>query len=94
MGFFLMLFLFFSGLLVFCLFHRHFLLTLLSLEYLVLMNYLFLFIFLYFYSLSFYFLFIYLVFSVCEGALGLTILVCVIRSHGNDNLNTSLVLGW
>lgn len=31
-----------------------------------------------------YILIVFLVFSVCEGSLGLSILVSIIRSHGND----------
>lgn len=29
----------------------------------------------------------YLVFVVCESVLGLTLLILIIRSYGNDNIN-------
>nr|AUN88090.1 NADH dehydrogenase subunit 4l [Somatochlora hineana] len=62
---------------------KHLLSTLLSLEFIVLSLFFYLFfLFLFYYSL--YFLMYFLTFGVCEGALGLGILVSMIRSHGND----------
>jgi len=62
------------------------LLTLLSLEYIVLGVF-----FIFFLIISggrlFYTLF-YLVFRACEGALGLSILVTIRRTHGGDNFST------
>nr|YP_010868514.1 NADH dehydrogenase subunit 4L [Apatetica glabra]WGU20047.1 NADH dehydrogenase subunit 4L [Apatetica glabra] len=72
------------GILVFCLKRKHLLLMLLSLEFVVLSLYFMLFIYLSYYSLEFYFSMIFLTMSVCEGALGLSILVSLIRTHGND----------
>nr|QIT06479.1 NADH dehydrogenase subunit 4L [Novacerus sp. FZ-2019] len=77
-----MLIFIFSGMWIFSSNREHLLSMLLSLEYMVLclflsfilsltMNYMF-------YSLF------YLVFSSCEGALGLSILVMMSRSHGGD----------
>nr|YP_010258372.1 NADH dehydrogenase subunit 4L [Physoderes impexa]AGO28087.1 NADH dehydrogenase subunit 4L [Physoderes impexa] len=83
-----------SGLYVFCSMHKHLLLTLLSLEFLVLGLYMMFIMFLYFYKISYYFLLIFLTFSVCEGVLGLGILVGVIRVHGNDNVSSISILGW
>nr|AYU71316.1 NADH dehydrogenase subunit 4L [Agrilinae sp. 1 ACP-2013] len=82
----------FVGLLVFCSKRKHLLLTLLSLEFVVLSLY-----FMASYSLSLYgyeyfFLMVFLTFSVCEGALGLSILVSLIRSHGNDYFQSFNVL--
>nr|QGA73999.1 NADH dehydrogenase subunit 4L [Cryptocephalus flavolimbatus] len=77
-------FLFIFGLLSFFLFRKHFLMMLLSLEFLMLSLYFGLFIFLSFYSYEYFFMLIYLTMSVCEGSLGLAILVMMIRSHGND----------
>nr|YP_009186005.1 NADH dehydrogenase subunit 4L [Tetartopeus terminatus]ALO71201.1 NADH deshydrogenase subunit 4L [Tetartopeus terminatus] len=75
---------YFFGLIVFCLKRKHFLSMLLSLEFIVLSLYFNLFIYLSFFSFEFYFSMIFLTMSVCEGALGLSILVMMIRSHGND----------
>nr|YP_008993138.1 NADH dehydrogenase subunit 4L [Epiophlebia superstes]AFM83560.1 NADH dehydrogenase subunit 4L [Epiophlebia superstes] len=67
---------------------KHLLSTLLSLEFIVLalFFYMFFVFIMNFYSL--YFLMYFLVFSVCEGALGLSILVSMIRTHGNDYFST------
>nr|QHZ87486.1 NADH dehydrogenase subunit 4L [Coeliccia cyanomelas] len=77
-------FFFFSGLFSFVVKRKHLLSTLLSLEFLVLSLYFYMFYMLIcnFYDLSF--LMYFLTFSVCEGALGLSILVSMIRSHGVD----------
>nr|APX40599.1 NADH dehydrogenase subunit 4L [Cryptocephalus mystacatus] len=75
---------FILGLLSFFLFRKHFLMMLLSLEFLVLSLYLGLFIFLSSFNYEYFFMLIYLTMSVCEGSLGLAMLVMMIRSHGND----------
>nr|YP_010596158.1 NADH dehydrogenase subunit 4L [Catamiarus brevipennis]WAJ48490.1 NADH dehydrogenase subunit 4L [Catamiarus brevipennis] len=92
--FFVIWFMFISGLFVFCSMRSHLLLTLLSLEFLSMCLYASMFSFLFFYSSSYYFLLVYLVFIVCEGALGLGILICMIRSHGNDHVSGLSILGW
>nr|WNH42498.1 NADH dehydrogenase subunit 4L [Neoperla vicina] len=71
---------------------KHLLLTLLSLEFIVLSLFMFLFIFLNFLSYELFFTMVFLTFSVCEGALGLSILVSMIRTHGNDYFQTFSVL--
>nr|AMW68106.1 NADH dehydrogenase subunit 4L [Xanthostigma gobicola] len=75
---------YFSGLLIFCLSWKPFLMMLLSLEFLVLGLFLMLFYFLKYYGFELYFSMIFIVFCVCEGALGLSILVSLICTHGND----------
>nr|ALO70612.1 NADH deshydrogenase subunit 4L [Staphylinidae sp. 2 EF-2015] len=83
---------YFSGLLVFSLNRKHFLLMLLSLEFIVLSLYLNQFIYLVIYESEFFFLLIFLSMSVCEGVLGLSILVSLIRTHGNDYMKTFSIL--
>nr|UDD74611.1 NADH dehydrogenase subunit 4L [Monodiamesa sp. 1 CZ-2021a]UDD74624.1 NADH dehydrogenase subunit 4L [Monodiamesa sp. 2 CZ-2021a] len=89
---FLPLYLFFSGVIVFVSNRKHLLATLLSLEFIVLSLFLFLFIFLNMFNCEVYFSMMFLTFSVCEGALGLSILVSMIRTHGNDYFNTFSIL--
>nr|YP_009726968.1 NADH dehydrogenase subunit 4L [Cryptotermes declivis]QIA95628.1 NADH dehydrogenase subunit 4L [Cryptotermes declivis] len=85
-------FLFFCGIWTFSSNRKHLLATLLSLEFIVLV----LFVVVYFYLCSFsyelYFVMLYLVFSVCEGSLGLSILVSMIRGFGNDYFRSYSVL--
>nr|YP_010852817.1 NADH dehydrogenase subunit 4L [Graphium cloanthus]WGL40236.1 NADH dehydrogenase subunit 4L [Graphium cloanthus]WHN78802.1 NADH dehydrogenase subunit 4L [Graphium agamemnon] len=64
--------------------HKHLLIVLLSLEFIVLSIFFFMFMFFNFLMNDMYMLMIFLLFSVCEGALGLSILVSMIRTHGND----------
>nr|QFI35738.1 NADH dehydrogenase subunit 4L [Protographium marcellus] len=64
--------------------HKHLLIVLLSLEFIVLSIFFFFMMYLNFISNDMYMLMIFLLFSVCEGALGLSILVSMIRTHGND----------
>nr|QWZ46319.1 NADH dehydrogenase subunit 4L [Philolithus sp. JT2]QWZ46384.1 NADH dehydrogenase subunit 4L [Philolithus actuosus]QWZ46397.1 NADH dehydrogenase subunit 4L [Philolithus actuosus] len=81
---FISLFMFLGGLYVFSMKRKHLLLMLLSLEFIVLSIYMIMFIYLSFFNNEYFFSMIFLTFSVCEGVLGLSILVSLIRSHGND----------
>nr|YP_010827543.1 NADH dehydrogenase subunit 4L [Sinocentrus brevicornis]WFD60962.1 NADH dehydrogenase subunit 4L [Sinocentrus brevicornis] len=82
--FFLMFFGIFSMVLV----RKHVFLCLISLEFIIV----YLFIFIYIYSLLFcsslYVYMIVMVFYVCEGVLGLSLIVLMIRCHSNDYLNS------
>nr|YP_010309674.1 NADH dehydrogenase subunit 4L [Actenodia billbergi]UMR54791.1 NADH dehydrogenase subunit 4L [Actenodia billbergi] len=82
------LFMFFSGIIMFSLKRKHLLLMLLSIELMVLALYMSLFIYLGSLGNDYFFSMIFLTFSVCEGALGLSILVSMIRTHGNDYFNS------
>nr|YP_003204873.1 NADH dehydrogenase subunit 4L [Rhopaea magnicornis]ACO92573.1 NADH dehydrogenase subunit 4L [Rhopaea magnicornis] len=83
---------YFSGLFSFCIKRKHLLLMLLSLEFIVLSLYFNLYLFLVYFNFEFYFGMIFLTMSVCEGALGLSILVSMIRTHGNDYFQTFNIL--
>nr|YP_009536840.1 NADH dehydrogenase subunit 4L [Dendrolimus superans]AQM57912.1 NADH dehydrogenase subunit 4L [Dendrolimus superans]AQM57925.1 NADH dehydrogenase subunit 4L [Dendrolimus superans]UEP15860.1 NADH dehydrogenase subunit 4L [Dendrolimus superans] len=72
------------GNLIFVSKHKHLLIVLLSLEFIVLSIFFFMLIMLNFIENEMYLLMVFLVFSVCEGSLGLSILVSMIRTHGND----------
>nr|QZZ18224.1 NADH dehydrogenase subunit 4L [Hasora schoenherr] len=77
-------FLYMIGNMIFVSKHKHLLIMLLSLEFIVLSIYFMLLLYLSFFEFDMYMLMVFLVFSVCEGALGLSILVSMIRTHGND----------
>nr|YP_009560659.1 NADH dehydrogenase subunit 4L [Gigantometra gigas]AZZ73264.1 NADH dehydrogenase subunit 4L [Gigantometra gigas]AZZ73277.1 NADH dehydrogenase subunit 4L [Gigantometra gigas]AZZ73290.1 NADH dehydrogenase subunit 4L [Gigantometra gigas]AZZ73303.1 NADH dehydrogenase subunit 4L [Gigantometra gigas] len=87
-------YMFICGLLIFLSLRKHLLLTLLSLEYLVVVIFFCFFYFLFMYGSEYNFIIIFLTFSVCEGVLGLSILVSMIRCHGNDNLMNLSGLLW
>nr|ANJ70505.1 NADH dehydrogenase subunit 4L [Hygrotus inaequalis] len=81
---FLFIIMFFMGLMVFSLKRKHLLLMLLSMEFIILSLYILLFLFLSYYEVENFFSMMFLVFCVCESVLGLSILVSLIRTHGND----------
>nr|QNJ33259.1 NADH dehydrogenase subunit 4L [Elaptus prionoides] len=75
---------FLSGLVVFSSKRKHLLLMLLSMEFVVLSLYYNIFIYLGVGGCNYFFSMIFLTMSVCEGALGLSVLVSMIRTYGND----------
>nr|AWV83402.1 NADH dehydrogenase subunit 4L [Yezoterpnosia vacua] len=77
---------FISGMISLCWNHKHIMMSLLSLEFIILSLFCYLSVLLSFMMSDLYMLLIFLTFSVCEGVLGLSCLVMLIRSHGNDNL--------
>nr|AVJ52534.1 NADH dehydrogenase subunit 4L [Homaemus proteus] len=82
------------GVITFCSTRNHLLLALLSLEFMVLSIFYMMIVFMMIYGYELYFSLIFLVFSVCEGGLGLSILVKLVRSQGNDYLTSLSVLSW
>nr|YP_009485665.1 NADH dehydrogenase subunit 4L [Cyclopelta parva]YP_010600238.1 NADH dehydrogenase subunit 4L [Cyclopelta obscura]AVZ00801.1 NADH dehydrogenase subunit 4L [Cyclopelta parva]WAL05740.1 NADH dehydrogenase subunit 4L [Cyclopelta obscura] len=82
------------GVIVFCSTRKHILLSLLSLEFLVLIVFYVLFLMMMIYNYELYFSLLFLVFSVCEGALGLSVLVSLVRLKGNDYLTSMSTLSW
>nr|WOR81157.1 NADH dehydrogenase subunit 4L [Micraspides sp.] len=70
----------------------HLLHTLLSLEFIMLSIFWFLNIFLVEVSSELYFGLFFLTLVACEGALGLSLLVVVVRSHGNDYFDSLNIL--
>nr|QDI93800.1 NADH dehydrogenase subunit 4L [Tuxedo cruralis] len=91
---FCMYFMFLTGILAFVSLRKHLLITLLSLEYLVLCVYLYMVYFVIYYAGDVYIILMFLAFSVCEGVLGLSILVGLIRCHGNDQVNSLFPMKW
>nr|WAX39281.1 NADH dehydrogenase subunit 4L [Bundoksia longissima] len=83
---------FFCGIWVFSSNRKHLLVMLLSLEFVVLVLFLMLYIYLNSFNYELFFSLVFLTFSVCEGALGLSILVLMIRSYGNDYFQSYVML--
>nr|YP_010046552.1 NADH dehydrogenase subunit 4L [Anopheles annulipes]QPJ78430.1 NADH dehydrogenase subunit 4L [Anopheles annulipes] len=90
--FYLSMIMFLFGCMVFVSNRKHLLSTLLSLEYMVLSLFIFLFFYLNFMNYETYFSMFFLTFCVCEGVLGLSILVSMIRTHGNDYFQSFSIL--
>nr|YP_010737950.1 NADH dehydrogenase subunit 4L [Ceratophyllus anisus]WEQ92360.1 NADH dehydrogenase subunit 4L [Ceratophyllus anisus] len=75
---------FMVGFMKFCFNYKNLLISLLILEYKVLMLFMMLYLCLNYCMFENYFLMMYIVISVCESVLGLSILVSMIRTHGGD----------
>nr|ATL76501.1 NADH dehydrogenase subunit 4L [Stylotermes sp. Chi-131] len=84
--------LYFCGAWSFCSSGSHLLITLLSLEFIVLVLYLSIYYYLCGFNYGLFFIVYFLVFSVCESSLGLSVLVSMVRSHGNDYFRSYSVL--
>nr|AXS65236.1 NADH dehydrogenase subunit 4L [Curculionoidea sp. 18 KM-2017] len=85
--FYLFFFLFFlSGLFVYIVKYKHFLLMLLSLESMVLSLYFIIMVWISHFFFESFLCIIYLIMSVCESALSLSLLVLLIRMYGNDQV--------
>nr|QWB85944.1 NADH dehydrogenase subunit 4L [Menesia sulphurata] len=78
----------FSGMIVYSLKRKHLLVMLLSLEFIVISIYFSMYIYFSQVGFEYFFLMFFLTMSVCEGALGLAILVLMVRTHGNDYILT------
>nr|YP_010506520.1 NADH dehydrogenase subunit 4L [Korinchia angustiabdomena]QGW56730.1 NADH dehydrogenase subunit 4L [Korinchia angustiabdomena]UXF58238.1 NADH dehydrogenase subunit 4L [Korinchia angustiabdomena] len=85
-------FLMMMGIFIFISNRKHLLSMLLSLEYIVLSLFYFLFIYLNMLDYENYFSMVFMTFSVCEGVLGLSILVSMIRTYGNDYFQSFNIL--
>nr|AIM19519.1 NADH dehydrogenase subunit 4L [Tettigades auropilosa] len=77
-----------SGIVSLCLARKHVMLSLLSLEFIILSLFCIFSIIVSNMISESYMMLIFLIFSVCEGVVGLSILVMMIRSHGNDHLSS------
>lgn len=88
----LFIFRFYIGVLSFVLNRKHLLTLLLSLEFIIITLYFGLILYINIYIYEFFFLIIFLTIRVCERALGLSILVVIIRIYGNDYFKTFNVL--
>lgn len=88
----ILFFIIFSGLIVFLINRKHLLIILLRLEFIVLRLFIYLFIYLNLFNIEIYFRVFFLTIRVCEGVLGLSILVSIIRTHGNNYFQTLNVL--
>lgn len=84
--------LFFLGILVFISNQKHLLSILLRLEFIILSLFTSIIFFFNLFIFESYFSIIFLVFRVCEGALGLSILVSLVRTHGNDYFQSFNIL--
>lgn len=82
----------FAGLFAFVSGRKHLLNTLLSLEFIMVNLFWFIVILVRNVGGDLYFRLFFLTLAACEGALGLALLVSIVRTHGNDNFRRFRVL--
>nr|QCX31800.1 NADH dehydrogenase subunit 4L [Upogebia affinis] len=82
----------FCGLWSFCLYRKHLLNMLLSLEFIMLGIFWMMSMGICFMGGEVYFVLFFLTLAACEGALGLSLLVSVVRTHGDDCFNSFSIL--
>nr|YP_010990665.1 NADH dehydrogenase subunit 4L [Paravarcia deceptrix]WOW99109.1 NADH dehydrogenase subunit 4L [Paravarcia deceptrix] len=84
----LSLFIFFSGLVSLLFVRKHFLMSLISLEFFLLSLFSFIYFYFDFFFFDYFFVIIYLVLGVCDGVLGLSLVVFLVRSGSSDYLDS------
>uniref|UniRef100_G8J8G0 NADH-ubiquinone oxidoreductase chain 4L n=1 Tax=Arachnocampa flava TaxID=270899 RepID=G8J8G0_9DIPT len=92
MNMFFFMIMIFSGILMFISNRKHLLVMLLSLEFMELILFLMMFMILMMLNYELYFKKLFLTLMVWEGALGLSILVSMIRTHGNNYFQSFNIL--
>nr|UBQ33993.1 NADH dehydrogenase subunit 4L [Plerochila australis] len=83
-----------SGFIVMFSLRMHLLLTLISMEFLMITLFMIMYLNFTVFGVELYFLMIFLIMLVCEGSLGLSMLVSLIRSHGSDMINSLFMVTW
>nr|AXS65507.1 NADH dehydrogenase subunit 4L [Elateroidea sp. 8 KM-2017] len=83
---FMYMYMYICGLIIYSFKSFNFLFMLMGLEFIVLSLYIMLLFYLSMFDYELFFSMVFLIFSVCEGSLGLSILVMIVRSHGSDYL--------
>nr|YP_010481801.1 NADH dehydrogenase subunit 4L [Vibidia duodecimguttata]UVU20935.1 NADH dehydrogenase subunit 4L [Vibidia duodecimguttata] len=86
------IYMFLVSMLSFSLNRKHLLSMLLSMEFVILILFFYMYVYLMNFNFEFYFVLLFLTMSVCESALGLSLLVSMIRSYGNDYFNSFNIL--
>lgn len=76
----------------FALNRKHLLTILLRIEFVILVLFISIYIYILNFNYEFYFVLIFLTIRVCERAIGLSLIVAIIRSYGNDYFNSLNIL--
>nr|AFN27601.1 NADH dehydrogenase subunit 4L [Diadromus collaris] len=79
---------------MFSFYFKHLLLTIISLEFMVIllifnMFYIFMLV-----EMNMYLIILFMTLTVCEGALSLSLIVLMVRFYGNDYINSLMILKW
>uniref|UniRef100_A0AB39A5A4 NADH-ubiquinone oxidoreductase chain 4L n=1 Tax=Chudania sinica TaxID=3237924 RepID=A0AB39A5A4_9HEMI len=91
MNFFYVFLLFMFSMISLIMIRKHILLCLISLEFIVLSLLFMILLYCMMYKYNFYIYVLFMTFYVCEGVIGLSVLVYMIRCHGNDFLSSLVI---
>nr|YP_010996488.1 NADH dehydrogenase subunit 4L [Sophonia nigrilineata]WPC85230.1 NADH dehydrogenase subunit 4L [Sophonia nigrilineata] len=92
MNYFFILYIFYAGMVSLIVIRKHLFLCLISLEFIVLSLLFMILLYCMMFENSLYIFVVFMTFYVCEGVLGLSVLVYMIRCFGNDYLNSMVLL--
>nr|QKZ95166.1 NADH dehydrogenase subunit 4L [Habrobracon hebetor] len=90
----IILILFFISIFMTIFFYKHILLNLISLEFLMINLFMNIYYTLNYLNMNFYFFNLFLTISICEGVMGLSILVYMMRNTGNDYSKILNLIKW
>nr|WCB99525.1 NADH dehydrogenase subunit 4L [Meteorus sp. 1 XHS-2023a] len=93
-NFYLSLIYFFSSCLMFSFFYKHILLTLISLEFMMLNITYNIYLSINNINMNIYFISIFLTIMICESVLGLSLLIYLVRNNGNDYFKSLNLMKW
>nr|AHA52472.1 NADH dehydrogenase subunit 4L [Therophilus festivus] len=82
------------SILIFTLFYKHILLTLISLEFIMINLMMIIYYILLNFNMNMIFIFIFFTISVCESVIGLSLLILLIRYMGNDYMKIMNLMKW
>nr|AZL93382.1 NADH dehydrogenase subunit 4L [Pimpla luctuosa] len=79
---------------MFSYYYKHLMLTIISLEFIMISVFFNMFIILMVLESNLYLMIVFLTMGVCEGALGLSLIVLIVRFYGNDYMNSMSLMKW
>nr|UYA96528.1 NADH dehydrogenase subunit 4L [Syrista sp. 1 GYN-2021c] len=82
------------SLMIFMKFNKHILLILMSMEFFVVVMFYMWFVYFNMVDLNYFLSLYYLIFAVNESVLGLSIMIIIMRSNGNDYLTSMNLIKW
>lgn len=94
LNFYLSLYIFIISCFIFSYYYNYLLLTIIRLEFIMVTLFYNIFIIINILENNLYRIIFFLRIGVCEGALGLSLIVLIVRSYGNDYINSLRLLKW
>lgn len=94
LDFFFSIYILFFSCFIFSFYYKHLLLTIIRLEFIIISVFFNIFIILIILERNLYLIIIFLTIGVCERALGLSLIILIVRFYGNDYINSLRIIKW